>query len=235
LALAGLIARQVREGRPGFSTGLLPWRKGIDIPVDPPAGLVVQPSPPHRGPTGQSRGLEPLRGSSLFCKSAPCARPTYTAGTTYLRGRAQGALLQGCVCSSAFLAPYGAAGGWRKSPQGGSRGCEPVWRQGMDAPSSNLRNPHAHLEGVSPQGAPSGWPFSWLLLFTPGILPSALRAGFAVRARSRACVATQREVTRAAAAARKPAAGEPGRDTTTIERTVADSLPTKGRRPKAPP
>ncbi len=50
-ALAGLIARQVREGRPGFSTGLLPRRKGIDIPVDPPAGLIVQPSPPHRGPT----------------------------------------------------------------------------------------------------------------------------------------------------------------------------------------
>jgi len=38
-------ARQVREPstpvgiKPGFSTGLLSWRKGIDIPVDSPAGL----------------------------------------------------------------------------------------------------------------------------------------------------------------------------------------------------
>ncbi|WP_431637670.1 hypothetical protein ACQVBX_07825 [Dyella sp. KULCS107] len=32
-------ARQVREPRPGFSTGLLPWRKGIGIHADAPAGL----------------------------------------------------------------------------------------------------------------------------------------------------------------------------------------------------
>jgi hypothetical protein len=32
--LPGILARQVRESRPGFSTGLLSWRKGIDIPVD---------------------------------------------------------------------------------------------------------------------------------------------------------------------------------------------------------
>jgi hypothetical protein len=43
----------VREGWPGFSTGLLPWRKGIDVHVDAPAGLIVQPSPTHRGPGGQ--------------------------------------------------------------------------------------------------------------------------------------------------------------------------------------
>ena len=30
-----------RERRPGFSTGLLPWRKGIGIHADSPAGLFV--------------------------------------------------------------------------------------------------------------------------------------------------------------------------------------------------
>jgi len=44
--------------------------------------------------------------------------------------------------------------------------------------------------------------FFGLLFFTPGILPSALRAGFAVRMRSCACVGRQRKVTRAAAADR---------------------------------
>src|SRR6185437_2202920 len=32
-------ARQVRESRPGFSTGLLSWRKGAGIHADTPAGL----------------------------------------------------------------------------------------------------------------------------------------------------------------------------------------------------
>ena len=36
-------ARQVREPWPGFSTGLLSSRKGIDIPVDSPAGLSTTP------------------------------------------------------------------------------------------------------------------------------------------------------------------------------------------------
>jgi hypothetical protein len=32
-------ARQVREPRPGFSTGLLSWRKGAGIHAAAPAGL----------------------------------------------------------------------------------------------------------------------------------------------------------------------------------------------------
>ena len=35
-----------------------------------------------------------------------------------------------------------------------------------------------------PLCAEAGWPLFWLLFSTPGILPAALRAGFAVRARS---------------------------------------------------
>ena len=44
--------------------------------------------------------------------------------------------------------------------------------------------------------------FFVLLFFTPGILPSALRAGFAVRMRSCACVGQQRKVTRLPAGSR---------------------------------
>ena len=44
-------ALRVREDWPGFSTGLLPWRKGIGIHANAPLrGLIVQSSPPHRGP-----------------------------------------------------------------------------------------------------------------------------------------------------------------------------------------
>jgi hypothetical protein len=51
-------ALRVREDGPGFSTGLLSWRKGIDIRVDAPAGLIVPPSPPLRGPKCRSRASE---------------------------------------------------------------------------------------------------------------------------------------------------------------------------------
>jgi len=60
----------------------------------------------------------------------------------------------------------------------------------------------------------------------------ALRAGFAVRTRSCACVATQREVTRAAEAVQKHAAGEPDRNNaTTRNRSSCDSFrsPLQGR------
>ncbi|RDD80072.1 hypothetical protein DVJ77_19590 [Dyella tabacisoli] len=42
----------VRLGR-AFRQGFLPWRKGIDIHVDAPTGLVVQASPLQRGPEEQ--------------------------------------------------------------------------------------------------------------------------------------------------------------------------------------
>ncbi|RDD83028.1 hypothetical protein DVJ77_04035 [Dyella tabacisoli] len=44
----------VRVGR-AFRQGFLPWRKGIDIHVDAPAGLVVRPSPTHRGPKSRDQ------------------------------------------------------------------------------------------------------------------------------------------------------------------------------------
>ena len=54
----------VRVGR-AFRQGFLPWRKGIDIHVDAPAGLVVRPSPTHRGPEVKSR----IKSSALCAHS----------------------------------------------------------------------------------------------------------------------------------------------------------------------
>jgi len=99
---------------------------------------------------------------------------------------------------------------------------------GMDAGQGIVRAGRPvdppRLSSATPQGRGIGVAFllalppsRWLLLFTPGILPSALRAGFAVRTRSCACVATQREVIRSSADERKPAAGEQLGDIATIE------------------
>ena len=79
-------------------------------------------------------------------------------------------------------------------------------------PGRKARPPLTHWLGTAQTAPRGGGSFFWLLFLTPGILPSALRAGFAVRTRSCACVSKQRKVTRIAAAARKPAAGEPDRD-----------------------
>jgi hypothetical protein len=56
---------------------------------------------------------------------------------------------------------------------------------GQDVRSKSPSPAHG-LVGQDARQAPSGVAFflCWLLIFTPGILPSALRAGFAVRARS---------------------------------------------------
>ncbi len=59
-APSGPTALQVRGRVPGFSTGLLPRRKGIGIPADSPAGLFSTRPPPHTGPSrskAQSRRL----------------------------------------------------------------------------------------------------------------------------------------------------------------------------------
>ena len=52
-AILNVIA--AHEAWPGFSTGLLSWRKGAEIPVDSPAGLSP---PPHRrtGTPGRAAG-----------------------------------------------------------------------------------------------------------------------------------------------------------------------------------
>ena len=103
-------ARPVREGRPGFSTGLLPRRKGIGVPADPPAGLIVRPSPPAQGARevkSQVRSRRLVQQAAhrvarlgdtcverLVCRSAPCARPQSRVVSAPSGCRAQGVLPQ---------------------------------------------------------------------------------------------------------------------------------------------
>ncbi len=72
-------AQPVREGRPGFSTGLLPGRKVPDVLSGTPAGPA---RPPLTAPQGLVEGS--CRGAAhrvatpvaaVRCGSAPCARP----------------------------------------------------------------------------------------------------------------------------------------------------------------
>ena len=55
---------------------------------------------------------------------------------------------------------------------------------GQDARSKSPAPAHA-LAGQEPGKRQAGWPSLWLLSLTPGVLPYALRAGSAVRARSK--------------------------------------------------
>ena len=82
-------------------------------------------------------------------------------------------------------------------------------------PCRKARPPLTNLPGFQPGKRQAGCLFFWLLFLTAGILPSALRADFAVRARSCACVGKQRKVTRPPAGGRKPAAGEHAGDNAT--------------------
>src|SRR6185312_4828244 len=101
LALAGRPARQVREAWPGFSSGLLPARKGE--PIRGLARCAAWSSPPHRRPGAPEKQARIVRARSNSKSRAP--------------------LIAGCSCSSEKCAPearcstrgpYGAAGGWRK-------------------------------------------------------------------------------------------------------------------------
>src|SRR5579859_8149892 len=73
LAPAGLSARPVREGRPGFSTGLLPRRKGIGVLPIPPAG---PDRPPLTAALGGPKVKSPVlkaRAAARHIASWPCA------------------------------------------------------------------------------------------------------------------------------------------------------------------
>ncbi len=73
--------------------------------------------------------------------------------------------------------PYAVAQWRREGPQGGSQGCEPVGCQSMDGLSANPGAAARSRRAGCPQTAASGWPS-----LDSGLLPFALRAGFAVRA-----------------------------------------------------
>src|SRR6185312_10183717 len=142
LALAGRPARQVREAGPGFSSGLLPARKGVAVHGN--ARCAASSSPPHRRPRAPEKQARIVR-----------ARSKSTANCNVLAFAVASARRSALLCRG----PYGAAGGWRKVRQDGSQGCEPVFRRHMDVPSKNpVTRPRTRRAGC-PEGAPSGCRF----------------------------------------------------------------------------
>src|SRR6185312_13600636 len=101
LALAGLPARQVREAGPGFSSGLLPARKGVAVHGN--ARCAAWSSPPHRRPGAPEKQACIVRARSNSNSSAPLM-----AGRSCSSERCA----PGARCST--RGPYGAEGGWRK-------------------------------------------------------------------------------------------------------------------------
>jgi len=73
---------------------------------------------------------------------------------------------------------------------------------GQDARSKSPAPAHG-LAGRKPGKRQAGWPSLWLLSLTPGILPYALRASFAVRTRSRRVRGHPRESSSRSAGVRK--------------------------------
>jgi hypothetical protein len=105
--------KSVRVGQ-AFRRGSCPDEKGstsLSIPL-----RAWSSNPHHRTGARRSRAQRSRgRGGLIFCRSAPCARPTYTAITTGLRGRAQGALLQGSGVLWIFGSPMARRAGGGKA------------------------------------------------------------------------------------------------------------------------
>ncbi|WP_239945971.1 hypothetical protein [Dyella terrae] len=66
MALAGEAGQFVRGGR-AFRQGILPWRKGIGIHADSPAGLIVHP---HRRTGGPE-----IKGGKHAARQQSCTSP----------------------------------------------------------------------------------------------------------------------------------------------------------------
>ena len=183
------------------------------------ARIATGVTPTHCGYIATRRRQEDLkqtlrdterRGSAPFTPFTPCSGTARHGAMCSKAARAVGSAL--------WLLPFGppcaAVRGGRSGPAEGIGKEADSFSSGQE-PRRKARPPLTNWLGEA-QTAPSGVlfllalpPSRWLLFFTPGILPSALRAGFAVRTRSCACVGKQRKVTRPPAGGRKPAAGEP--------------------------
>ena len=82
-----------------------------------------------------------------------------------------------------FTPLCGGESGTTRPRSGHRHGCRCLFvRTGVRSKSPA---PAHELAGHKPGKRQAGWPSLWLLSLTPGILPSALRASFAVRTRSR--------------------------------------------------
>ncbi len=236
----------VRVGR-AFRQGILPWRKGIDIRVDAPAGLIVQPSPTHRGPEGQGQhqgqhqdqdqeqkqrlrlrlrqekkaqhsvfalipnlaasapppacrgrlgGGEGLPQDGTPPQPSPASRGGSSAASrhdteSFIARRLLAVAPECAQDARCSWGPYTAVRLGRISPQGHRHGCRCLFAR-AGALSKSSAQPHV-LEGQDARRARYG---------------VGLSLGYF-------SLATQRKVTRTPAGVRKPAAGEPDRETIT--------------------
>ncbi len=165
-------ARQVREPGPGFSSGhratapalpqlrhpcrRLPARKGVAIPGNArcaacrPRLTAAQGTPGraagHRGPHSVMK-LKSQSGRAALCR--------FALDLVLLKSaHRERAALPG--------APMARRVGEGKAPQGWPAGMPASLSSGQDALSTNpVAHPRTRRAGC-PQGAPSGWPFSWV-------------------------------------------------------------------------
>jgi len=155
--------RQVRESGPGFSTGLLPWRKGVDILVDSRCAACRPRLTAAQGPRVEQRAIMARtrwKAEELKSRSPSHSKAIFCCGCAV-----DLALLKSARRERAALrgAPMARRVGGGKAPQG--------WLAGRRASSTSgqepcRRTPVAHprtRRAGCPQGAPSGWPSLWLL------------------------------------------------------------------------
>ncbi len=186
------MARQVREGWPGFSTGLPALTKRDRHPCRSPCGpdrptLTAAQGPLRSKASGSCRwrGTSHRRSSGGFSVGAHLyATSLRSSNYVTLRWRTS-ALLQGHrgrkeiadAASGALRAPLWlwlslltSGPLWRggrveEQPAGWPAGMPASFSSGQEALSKNPVTRPRTFRAISPEGAPSGWPFSWLLLF----------------------------------------------------------------------
>jgi len=163
LALAGPPARQVREAVPGFSSGLLPARKGIAIHGD--ARCATSSSPPHRRPGAPEKQRAPSAQKQQQqhpSPTLPCEQGRETTGARGLAfAPASGAQDARLLCRAPSAAVSrgrsGRAAGVAREGNAFSTGQE----SGRKARPRLTDFPSMDGRKASPRGVV----FSWLLLF----------------------------------------------------------------------
>ena len=187
--LPGLLpGKSVSRGR-AFRTGILPVRKGIDILVDAHCAACRPRLTAAQGPRVEQRAI--------------LARTRWKAeklGSNSNSAHKSGGEAQLCCCSAVAPASLRSARWMRAALLGpplkrrAGEGKPAGWFAGMRTSLASVhgwtvdkpRSPHADFPGMDVRKARKrgGLLFGYLSL-TPGILPCALRASFAVRSRSK--------------------------------------------------
>ena len=150
LALAGLRARQVRESVPGFSSGLLPARKGVAIHGD--ARCAAFSSPTHRRPGAPGKaGAHPARQRQPQMLKAERSTTCGALAAALLKSaRWERAALPGAPMT------WWAGGGTVRRMAGRDAG---QFFAGTGGAVEKPRNPHADPQGRRPGGRVIGVPF----------------------------------------------------------------------------